>query len=105
MSKNKGLIFEEIAQNLTAGEEAKEAAHYLTEFCSFLCRYPNMPSYQRAATLFKQAFSDGHHTKEKLLLSSIIFFSKTALGRGLMNMALGTRRFLSKIIVPLRSKS
>ena len=102
-ARHKGMIYEEIAQNFTAGEEAKEAAHYLPGFCSLLRRFPNIPSCQRTAVLFKKALSDGHHTKEKLLLSLVVIFSKTGLGRRLVSTALGIRRFLIKIIVSISS--
>ena len=44
-----GSIYEEIAQNLTAGDEAEEAAsylHYLTMFYYLLSHYPNIPSFK-----------------------------------------------------------
>ena len=95
-----GNVYEEIARNFTAGEEAREAAyylHYLPRFYYLLRHYPNIASFQRAAILFIQALSDGHHTKEKLQLSLLVFFSKTAPGRGLMNAVLGIRRFCGKL--------
>lgn len=101
-----GNVYEEIARNFTIGEEAREAAyylHYLPRFYYLLRHYPNIATFQRAANLFIQALSDGHHAKEKLLLSLTVFFSKTAIGRGLINAVLGIRRFLRKIIVSLHS--
>lgn len=87
-ARHRGLIYEEIAKGFSAGEEAREAAHYLLDFCAFFCRYPKIPSYQRAAPLFRLALSDGYHTKKKVLLSLLMLFLRTAPGRWLVSFAL-----------------
>lgn len=94
-ARHKGIIFEEIAMNLTRGEEAREAAHIFQEFSSLFFHYPLIPSFQKAAPLFKQALSDGRHYKERFILSSIIVLSKTILGRWLISAALALRTLIS----------
>lgn len=85
---HKGKIYEEIAMNLTSGEEALEVAHYFSEFCWLFCHYPHISSIQRAASLFRRYLSDGNHPKEHLVLSSILALSKSAMGRWFMSIAL-----------------
>ena len=94
---HKGMIYEEIARSFTAGEEAKEALHYFSAFCSLLCRHPMIPSYQRAAPLYIHALSLGGYDKERFLLSTIVAFSNTALGRWALTETLVLRRSIKSI--------
>ena len=95
-AQHKGLIYEEIAMNLTKGEEVVEAEHYFPGFCVLFCHYPQIPSIQRAASLLRRNLSDGHHIKEHLLLSSILVLSNYALGRRIITIALTLRVMLKR---------
>ena len=95
---NLGIVYEEIATHFTHGEEARETMHYLYLFCILLCNNHQMASYQRASRLFKQALADGHHTKDWLLLTMVIFLSKSFIGRILFSTALKVKRIPSLIV-------
>lgn len=93
---NMGIVYEEIATNFTHGEEARETMHYLHGFCILLCENPKFLSLQRTSRLFLQALSNGHHTLERLMLSTIILLSKSALGRSLFSIAINIKRWLKR---------
>lgn len=93
---NLGIVYEEIATHFTNGEEARETMHYLNGFCILLCEDPKLLSLQRTACLFMQALSDGHHTSDRLMLSTVVFLSKTTLGRSLFSIAINIKRWLRR---------
>lgn len=93
---NLGIVYEEIATHFTHGEEARETVHYLHGFCILLCENPKLMSLQRTACLFKQALSDDYHTSDRLMLSTIVFLSKSALGRNLFSIAINIKRWLKR---------
>ena len=58
------VVYNEIAQNFTLGEEAREAAYYLQDFCLHYQQFPESPLLQQTALLFQMALSDGLHQDE-----------------------------------------
>ena len=50
------VVYEEIAQHFTPGDEAREAAYYLPDFRLHYQQFPDNPSFRRIARLFEKAF-------------------------------------------------
>lgn len=90
----RSLVFEDIANHFTKGEETREARYYLLLFCSYFVQDPKNERFQRTALLFKKALSDGRHSKEILLLSTIFVLSKVKAGRMLLLCCWEVRAFL-----------
>ena len=51
------VVYEEIAQHFTPGEEAREAAYFLPDFRLHYQQFPDNPSFRRTARLFEKALS------------------------------------------------
>ena len=89
---NFGIVYEEIANSFTLGEEAREAVHYLRGFCSLLCENPEIKSLQKALRLFSQALADGQHSSERFKLSLMMTLSRNRVGRMLLSCAIKLKR-------------
>lgn len=90
----RGAIYNEIGDNLTSGEEGKEANFYVREICSCLIRYPNNPAIIHSAGLFRKVLRVNHYTFKAVILYILICFSKTELGRIIFRYALKIRNIL-----------
>ena len=89
-----GLVYEDIANHFTAGEETQEATFLLRDFCIYSVQTSENEMFHRVARQFKKALSDGNHKSELVLLSMTILLSKSVMGRKFYCWALTIRRLM-----------
>lgn len=78
---HKNIISDVISQNFTPGEEDREAATYLHDFCSGYIRQPKTHELRAIACRFARALSWRRHPKEKLLLMAANLLPHNRRGR------------------------
>jgi glycosyltransferase involved in cell wall biosynthesis len=76
-----GLIYAEIAKNLSPEDSVREIKYILKSFCLFYVDGPTPPIYKQVACIFLNALKDKHSVKEWLFLKSIVILSKFSLAR------------------------
>lgn len=77
---HRAIVYKEIASHLTPGEEAREAAYYVSEFRSLFGINPKEPLLHQTLPLFKIALSDGHHKKALFYLFLTQHLTRTVAG-------------------------
>ena len=65
---HKNIVSDEISHHFTPGDEGREAAHYLNDFCYYYLRQPKSRELRATARRFRRALSWRRYPKEKLLL-------------------------------------
>lgn len=80
---HRALVYKEIASHFTPGEEAREAAYYVSEFRSLFGINPKEPLLHQTLPLFKTALSDGHHKKALFYLFLAQHLTRTVTGQKL----------------------
>lgn len=80
---HRALVYKEIVSHLTPGEEAREAAYYVSEFRSLFGINPKEPLLRQTLPLFKTALSDGHHKKALFYLFLAQHLTRTVTGQKL----------------------
>ena len=80
---DRAVVYKEIASHLTPGEEAREAAYYVSEFRSLFGINPKEPLLHQTLPLFKTALSDGHHKKALFYLFLAQHLTRTVTGQKL----------------------
>lgn len=91
------FVYEDIATHFTQGEEALEASFFVRGLCVYYYQAKDKQLFSKSIPLFKKALSDGHHTSERLLLSTVVIFSKTAGGRWLLSMFHSLTKAVNKV--------
>ncbi|MBO4905930.1 MAG: glycosyltransferase [Bacteroidaceae bacterium] len=79
-----GLILSEIVGDLTPGDSAREARHYIKGFCLFYLEEPTYPVFRQVASRYLEILRDNHCFKEWLMLKTTICFSGFDLGRTIL---------------------
>ena len=95
-----GLVYEDISNHFTMGEEAREVKSLLRDFCELCVQTSDNDSYHRAARQFRKVLSDGKHKSELMLLLVTVFLSKSFMGRKIYRRAFA---FYSAVIFKIRS--
>ena len=72
------IVYEDIAENFTPGEEAREAKYYLGPYYSFFMKYPKMEGFRNALPFFEDALVGDGYQKERLRLWVLRLSSKSA---------------------------
>lgn len=72
------IIYEDLVNHFTPGEEAREAKHYLGSFFSYFMKYPKMEGYKRALPFFEKALEGREYRKEHLCLRVLRLSSMSA---------------------------
>lgn len=88
--------FDEISHNFTVGESGREAKYFLYWVCFCLNSNCTDKSFDQTLLSFKRALVADGYTKEELYLSTVMFLSKSALGRGLCRKAFRMRDRMKK---------
>lgn len=83
--------FDEISRNFTVGESGREAKYFLYWVCFCLINNGTDKSFNQTLLSFKRALADDGYVKEELCLSTVMFLSKSALGRRLCRKAFRMR--------------
>ena len=73
------------------------AAYYVPGFCFHYYIHSSRRGLDRILPAFRQALSDGHHRGAKFILNSTVLLSRNAVGRGMISLALKTRRFIRSL--------
>ena len=79
--RHKNAISEVISRNFTPGDEDREAARYLPDFCAYYIRQPKTRALRATARRFRRALSWRRHPKEKQLLLAATLLPRTRSGR------------------------
>lgn len=91
-----GMIYHEIANNLTIGDR-REANYYVRRLCIKCIDFFHSQSFRQVSLLFKKALLKNGYLSEYILLSATLFMSKFALGRLLFLFARKTRRVIKSL--------
>lgn len=86
--KHYAVVYEEIANNLTPGEEDKEALLYLHPFCQRYLVARGDARLQHAYSVFYKALSDGGHQEALKRLKRVRMITGHAVSRWLFEVAL-----------------
>lgn len=78
---HKNKISEVISRNFTPGDEDREAAKYLPDFCNNYIRQPKTPALRTTARRFRRALLWRNHAREKFLLLAATLLPHTPAGR------------------------
>lgn len=79
--KNYAIVYEEIANNLTSGEEDNEVLLYLHSFCQCYLVARGDARFLHAYSVFYRVLSNGGHTKALRRLKTVRFISEHAISR------------------------
>lgn len=90
-------IYDEISNNLTQGDEDKEALLYLPPFCDRYLVSRGDSRLQHAYSVFYKALSDGGHQKALRRLKTVRFISKHTVTRWLFEIALKIYHFYQDV--------
>lgn len=82
-----GIVFEEIANHLTLGEEKREVEYYVRGFCVLYTYNSNNKRFQDVSRRFGEVLSIWNSPSQKILLLVTRFLSKTLIGRKLFSAA------------------
>ena len=80
-----GVIYENIANNLTEGEKGREAKYYFRAFCSRYIRNSKNQLYRNSAERFRKALQEDGYVKEANVLKILKLLAKSAVGRVVIN--------------------
>lgn len=95
--KHYAIVYDEITNNLTPGEEDKEALLYLPPFCDRYLVSRGDSRLQHAYSVFYKALSDGGHQKALRRLKTVRFISKHTVTRWLFEIALKIYHFYQDV--------
>lgn len=95
--KHYAIVYDEITNNLTPGEEDKEALLYLPPFCDRYLLSRGDTRLQHAYSVFYNALSDGGHQKALRRLKTVRFISKHTVTRWLFEIALKIYHFYQDV--------
>ena len=97
-TKYYAIVYEEIANNLTPGEEDKEVLLYLHQFCQRYLIAQGDNRLRHAYSIFYKVLSKGGYRKELRKLSAVRIISGNFITRGLFKIALVVYHSYQKLV-------
>ena len=82
---HKNIIADTISQNFTPGDEGREAAKYLPDFCYYYIRQPKSQELSATARRFSQALPWRQYPKERVLLTAANILPRNRMGMKIFN--------------------
>lgn len=74
------IVYDEIANHFTEGEEGREAKYHMRDFCYKCINNPDNREFRRVAKKYKKTLAANHLYKDYVLLSTISFLSRFSMG-------------------------
>ncbi len=90
------MLYDEIANNLSADDKKREAKYYLKRLCAICVKFPENKTLRVIAHKLMKAFGDGYSFEKALYYVSFIF-SRFSIGRLLLQFGIGVRRMIREL--------
>lgn len=97
-TKHYAIVYDEITNNLTPGEEDKEVLLYLHQFCQRYLIAQGDNRLQHAYSIFYKVLSKGGYRKEMRKMSAVRIISSNFITRGLFEIALVVYHSYQKLV-------